>query len=66
MRTGNMRAIAKIGCRIESIKTAVIGVEWILVPEIVVANEKLVLLGNGPVEPDIYPLRMLHGLGSRE
>ena len=60
LETGNVGPVAEIACHIERVLAAHGGVERVLVPEVVVADECLVLLADDPVQPEVEELRMLY------
>ncbi len=61
-----MSAIAEIGSSAERSQDAIGPIERIAVPEVVVPDKELMFLRDLPIEPDIHPLRVLHGLRRRQ
>src|ERR1700712_1324416 len=61
-----MSAVLKVGRGAESIEPTDVGIERITIAEVVISNEKLILLVDGPVPAEIRPLGILHLGGSGE
>ncbi len=54
-----MRAVAEVRRDAERIEAADVGVERVLIAEVVVADEELMLCRDDPVEPRVDPVRVL-------
>ena len=60
LEAADMCPVAEVRSRTQSVQSAVLGIERILVAEVIVTHKELVLVVDVPVHPEIEELNVLH------